>query len=79
MVLTYRETGVKSSISLWLDNSTKTQRKVFFCMSCGHPCFEYYNDALMAVVGEGPMSPQSPTVIIMCRNSACKTKYQIYR
>ena len=79
MILTYRETGEKGIISLWLDNSTNTERKVLYCLSCGHPCFEYYSDAIMAVVGEGPLFPTTPTVVIMCRNSACKTKYQVYR
>ena len=80
MRLKYQESGVKASVALFLDNSTKTQVKAFHCGSCGYVVFQYYSDPIIMVAGTGPLDKTiSPVAIVQCSNNQCKAKYEIYR
>ena len=79
MRLGYQTTGIKSTISLFLDNSTKTEMKAFHCVSCGYVVFTYYDEAKVMVAGEGPLEPNSkPVVQTQCKNNQCKMLYDLY-
>lgn len=78
MRLLYKETGTKSAISLWFDNSSKAELKSAHCFGCGHIVFEYYNDLLMAVPGHGPVE-NTPVLIVQCKNNQCKMLYWVFR
>lgn len=76
----YQETGVKSFISVWLDNTNRTLIKAFYCVGCGKVVFQYYTDALMMIAGDGPVEDTySPFIVTQCKNGQCKMLYKIYR
>jgi hypothetical protein len=80
MRLSYRDTGIKNKIALFLDNSNKTEPKAFHCSGCGYVVFQYYSDQTIMVAGEGPRTTtSSPTVTIQCHNNQCKLQYDIFR
>lgn len=80
-------TGIRPTISIWLDSLSDTKMKQFHCLVCGKIVFEYYNAVRMVLPGE-PEYRKSP-VIVQChgmievydehkvRRSRCKTRYYI--
>jgi len=78
--LQYKETGEKSTIAIFLDNSRKTQVKALHCVVCGYVAMQYYDDIKMLVPGEGPREPDGkPITTVQCSNNQCKTRYDIYK
>ncbi len=81
--------GEKGRISVWLDDSKPSERKLkqFHCTVCGHIVFEYYNNTRLIVPGS--QSESKSPVIVQCNgiittweqnrkiNTRCKTKYTI--
>jgi len=79
MRLQYKETGIKSSIAIFLDNSHRTEVKALHCAVCGYVVMQYYDNLKMFVPGEGPMELDSkPMATVQCHNNQCKTLYDIY-
>lgn len=79
MRLGFKQSGIKSTIAVFLDYSQKTEVKAFHCSVCGYVVLQYYDHLKMFVPGEGPRNPEDkPKVTIQCGNNQCKTKYDIY-
>ena len=75
----FRETGIKSTVAIFLDNTRRTQVKAFHCTACGYVVFQYYDEQKVMVAGEGPLEPnEKPVVTMQCKNNQCKTKYDVY-
>ncbi|KKL28839.1 hypothetical protein LCGC14_2371130 [marine sediment metagenome] len=79
MRLGHKVTGIKNTISIWLDYSYKTTAKAMYCLGCGYAVLQYYDNVKMAVPGEGPKDPNSkPIMTIQCKNAQCKMKYDVF-
>ena len=75
----YKVTGERSTVAVFLDNTRKTDSKIFCCNACGRVVFHYFDEQRVLVAGEGPLDPDSkPVVKVQCRNNQCKTVYDIY-
>jgi len=68
------------TVSVWLENSNKRQKKNFRCMNCGLIVFQYYDDVRVIMVGgtptiENPTKVYSHPFEVMCKR--CKQMYRV--